>query len=401
MRSVLQVPVSHGRANRRRSARVGEAGHSSRPGGEVTVPERRSPAELRAFASDVVEALGAPTDAAERVAASLVAADVRGYGTHGVGILPLYAEMVADGAIEPAAEPMVERGEGSTIRVDGRAAFGQLTAREATAAGVDLAEASGAAVVGFRDASHVGPLGEWARLVAGEEIIFLGFTNTGGGAKNTAPFGGHERKLSTNPVAFGFPTFGELPFDVVADFATSQVSGSVVRTHHRTGEPLDDEWTTTATDDPVGDPAAFMDGDGALLPLGGRVTGHKGYALSLAAELLGGLIGDSPVVGEADPDWLANGGAFVVVDPTRFVDPDRLRQRVRAVADHLRTDEVRLPGEGAHERRQRASEEGVELATGDLVPLMELAGDLGVSLPDWLRAAVSEADEVDNDVRSW
>jgi LDH2 family malate/lactate/ureidoglycolate dehydrogenase len=94
------------------------------------------------------------------------------------------------------------------------------------AAGVDLATNSGAAVVEFRDASHVGPLGEWGRLAAGEGVDFLGFSNTSGSAKNTAPYGGRERKLSTNTIAFGFPTFDVLPFNVVSDFATGQVSGS-------------------------------------------------------------------------------------------------------------------------------------------------------------------------------
>lgn len=359
------------------------------------------PSDLRAFGTTVLGAIGAPSGTARTVAGSLVDADMRGYSTHGVGILPLYAEMVADGAIDPTATPNIDRGADSTVRVDGQTAFGHLTARDAVAAGIDLAERKGATVVGFRDASHVGPLGEWARLAAREGIVFLGFANTGGGAKNTAPYGGHERKLSTNPVAFGFPTFGALPFEIVADFATSQVSGSVVRSHLRTGDSLHDEWTTTASGDPVADPAAFMDGEGALLPLGGRVTGHKGYALSVAVELLGGLIGDSAVVGERDPDWLANGGAFVLIDPTRFVDVSRIERRVGALADHLRSETVRLPGEGAHERYRRAADEGVTLGTDDLVTLFDLAEELDVAPPVWLQAAAGDADDVDDDVRSW
>jgi uncharacterized oxidoreductase len=362
---------------------------------------RARPNDLRAFATSLLDAMGAPTAVADRVATSLVEADLRGYGTHGVTILPLYAEMVADGAIDPTADPVIEQHDGCTGAVDGRGAFGQLAARDATAAGVDLADSFGAAVIGFRDASHVGPLGEWARLAAGEGYVFLGFTNTGGGAKNTAPYGGHERKLSTNPVAFGFPTFDALPFDIVADFATSQVSGSVVRETLRTGEALSEEWTTTPSGDPVADAASFMDGEGALLPLGGRVTGHKGYGLSLAAELLGGLVGDSPVVGEADPDWLANGGAFVLVDPTRFVERERIVDRVRAVAGHLRSDSVRLPGEGSDERYREATDEGVAVSPSDLVPLAELAADQDVPVPAWVRSAAEDADDVDDDVRSW
>jgi len=362
---------------------------------------RLPPSTLRSFAFDILDALGAPDDTAGQVADSLCRADLTGYGTHGVAILPLYRQMIDGGAIDPTAEPTSAL-SGCTARVDGHAAFGQLTGHEATAAGVALARDEGAAVVGVRDGSHLGPLGEFAEAAADDGMILLAFTNTGGGATNTAPFGGHERKLSTNPVAFGFPTFDALPFDVVADFATSQVSGSVIREHHRTDDPLHDEWTTTESGDPVPDTAAFMDGEGALLPLGGRVTGHKGYGLSVAAELLGGLVGGEAVVGERDPTWLANGAAFVVVDPTAFVSRATVEQRVDALASHLRTDGVRLPGEGAHTRREANRENGVDVATHDLVPLADLAADLDVTVPEQVREALREADDVDDDdVRTW
>lgn len=357
---------------------------------------------LRAFALDVLEGLGAPTETARLVTASLVRADLRGYGTHGVGVVPLYAGMIDDGAIDPEATPTVERGDGATVRVDGQTGFGQLAAREATAEGIAIADEYGVAVVGFRDASHIGPVGEFAERAAAEGMVFLAFTNTASGATNTAAFGGAERTLSTNPVAFGVPTFDALAFDIVADFATSQVSGSVIRAHHRTGEPLDDEWTTSASGEPVDSPAAFMDGEGALLTLGGRTTGHKGYALSVVAELLGGLVGRNPVVGEADPEWLANGGAFVTIDPTAFLSRAAIEERVGRLAAHLhREDGVRLPGEGAHRRAQHNREAGIEIPEHDLVPLAETAAGVGVTPPRAIREALADAPDVDDDLQTW
>jgi uncharacterized oxidoreductase len=363
---------------------------------------RFDPATLQGFATAVLEGLGAPTDTAGAVAESLVRADVRGYGTHGVGILPLYAGMVDGGAIDPTATPSTTRGEGATASVDGETGFGQLAAREATAEGIAVAEEHAVAVVGLRDASHVGPVGEFAERAAETGLVFLAFTNTAGGATNTAAFGGSERKLSTNPVAFGVPTFDALAFDVVADFATSQVSGSVIRDHHRTGDPLDDEWTTTERGDPVDSPAAFMAGEGALLPLGGRTTGHKGYALSVVAELLGGLVGGNAVVGEADPEWLANGGAFVFVDPTAFLSVSDIETRLEHLAAHLHDEDgVRLPGEGAHRRAQDNRERGIVVPEHDLVPLAETAASVGVTPPASIRDALADADDVDDDVQTW
>jgi uncharacterized oxidoreductase len=363
---------------------------------------RFEPATLRSLSTMLLEGLDTPEDIARRVSDSLVRADIRGYGTHGVGIIPLYAGMAADGALDPAATPTTERGDGATVRVDGQTGFGHLAAREATAEGVAVADEFGVSVVGLRDASHIGPVGEFAERAASEGMAFLAFTNTAGGAKNTAAFGGAKRKLSTNPVAFGVPTFDALPVEIVADFATSQVSGSVIRDHHRTGDPLDDEWTTTESGDPVDSPEAFMQGTGALLTLGGRTTGHKGYALSLVAELLGGLVGRNPVVGENDPEWLANGAAFVCIDPTAFLSVSAIEERISHLTDHLHEEDgVRLPGEGAHQRATENRERGVAVPEHDLVPLGELAADLGVTPPEPIREALADAVDVDDDVQTW
>lgn len=363
---------------------------------------RFEPSTLRTFAREILGGLGAPADTAETVAESLVRADIRGYGTHGIGIIPLYAAMVDDGAIDPAATPTTDRGEGATARVDGQTGFGHLAAREATAEGVAVAREYGVSVVGLRDASHIGPVGEFAERAAGEGMMLLAFTNTAGGAKNTAAFGGSERTLSTNPVAFGVPTFDALDFDIVGDFATSQVSGSVIRDHHRTGQPMDEEWTTTETGDPVASPEAFLDGEGALLTLGGRSTGHKGYVLSVVAELLGGLVGRNPVVGENDPEWLANGAAFVVVDPTYFLPVGAIEERIEHLASHLgREDGVRLPGEGAHRRAKENRDRGVAVPEHDLAPLAETAADLGVTPPEPIRSALTDVDGISDDVQTW
>jgi len=50
---------------------------------------------IHAFAADVLHALGAPAESAARVAESLAGADRLGCHTHGTGLLPLYAKMIA------------------------------------------------------------------------------------------------------------------------------------------------------------------------------------------------------------------------------------------------------------------------------------------------------------------
>jgi uncharacterized oxidoreductase len=346
---------------------------------------------IQAFAADVLRALGAPAESAAGVAESLARADRLGCHTHGTGLLPLYAKMIAAGALNPLAQPSVNSCAGPRTRVDGHNGFGQLAGRLAVRSGVEKAQDSGLAAVGIRNGGHLGRLGEWAQTAASDGMLFLAFCNSGGGARNVAPFGGHERRLSTNPIAFGIPAFGALPHDVIVDFATSQVSGSVIREQFLIGGPLDPEWATAANGDPLTEARDFIQGDGALLPLGGRVTGHKGYGLAIIAEILGGIAGGL-MAGEHDPEWFSNAALFLLVDPLKFIARDDLKRRIAGLAAYLHEGGARLPGAGAHRREEETSGNGIELPDHVCRALRRLAGELQLELPATLPEIANAVD---------
>lgn len=352
-----------------------------------------------AFADDVLRALGAPADTAECVAEFLVNADKSGSSTHGVGLLPLYAEMIAAGSLDPLARPELDSATGSTIRVNGHNAFGQLTGELAVRAGVEKVREHGVAAVGIRNGGHLGRLGDWAQIAASSEVLFLAFCNSGGGARNVAPAGGHDRRLSTNPIAFGVPTFGAVPFNIIADFATSQVSGSAIRECFLAGIPLRPHWATTADGKPLTDARAFMRGDGALLPLGGYETGHKGYALAVIAEILGGIAGGM-MAGEHDPEWFSNSALFLFIDPLKFLSRKEIGSRVRNLAAYLHEGDGRLPGEGAQQRKMSAEQDGLQLDGHVCSALRHLADDLHLAIPPTLVEIVSAAAKADGN-KTW
>jgi uncharacterized oxidoreductase len=333
-----------------------------------------------AFVGDLLRALGAPADTADCVAEFLLNADKSGSNTHGVGLLPLYAEMIAAGSLDPLARPGVDESAGSTIRVNGHNAFGQLTGKLAVRTGIDKAREHGVVAVGIRNGGHLGRLGDWARIATSSGMLFLAFCNTGGGGRNVAPAGGHDRRLSTNPIAFGVPVFDALPFDIITDIATSQVSGSAIRECFLAGRPLEAGWAATADGRPLTDARAFMQGEGALLPLGGRETGHKGYALAVIAEILGGIAGGM-MVGEHDPEWFSNSALFLFVDPLKFLSREEIGLRVHNLAAYLREGDGRLPGEGAEQRRITAEQCELELDEHVCSVLRQLADKLQLAVP--------------------
>lgn len=351
------------------------------------------------FTADVVRALGAPPDSAELVALSLVEADRHGCHSHGTAQLPLYARMIAAGALDPRAQPSVDSCTPSLARVNGHNSFGQLTGALAVRTGIKQARDGGIAAVGIRNGGHLGRLGEWAQMAAAGGMVFLAFCNSGGGARNVAPFGGHERKLSTNPVAFGIPSFGAMDHDIIVDFATSQVAGAVIGEHYITGRPLDPEWATTATGEALTDARDFIAGDGALLPLGGRVSGHKGYALAIIAEILGGIAGGM-MAGEHDPEWFSNAALFLFVDPLKFLPRDELKRRIGGLAVYLHDAGARLPGAGAYHREKELPGDGIRLPAHVCIALRQLARELRVDIPAGL-AEINKAVDGPGPARTW
>jgi uncharacterized oxidoreductase len=363
---------------------------------------RRIPVEeLEPFARDVVRAYGASEAAAERVAESLVEADLRGHRSHGTIRLPmLYRRMLEAGGIDPAAEPETE-GSGATAAVDGNHAFGQIVGRRAVDAATERAAEHGVAAVGVRNGAHLGRIGEWAERAAERGYVFAAWLNTGGLAPIVAPPGSATRRLGTNPVAFGTPSFGTLEFPVVLDTATSQVAHGKISKRAVENESLPEGWAVDETGEYVTEAGAFENGEGALLPLGGLTSGYKGFGLAMIAELFAGVLGDAFVSGQDAAGVVNNAAAFLAVDPDRFSSAEANRRRIEALVEHVRAteypdavragdtargDRALVPGEAEYRTRTERATEGVPLAPETVALFVDLAEELGVEgLPPLFR----------------
>lgn len=344
---------------------------------------------LEQFASRLLEAAGASPMVAREVAESLVAADLRGNGTHGVFRLPWYVEGIEKlDWIDPNAEPSVESESPITAVVDGNSTFGQVVGRFAVDLACEKAAETGVAVVGVRDATHLGRIGEWAERATESGYLTTLQVATQGGSETVAPAGSAEPLYSTNPIAYGVPTFDALAFPIVLDMATSQVAHGKTRLLEKAGKPIPDEWTTDENGDPVRDAAAFESGTGALLPLGGRAAGYKGYGLAVVAELFASIIGDGAVSGQQDLDRSQNVAACYVVDPTLFTSVAEIEERIRTFTERIRsasystdvplghgaTDERGLlPGEPEYNYYRERVHDGIPLASGTVEALTDLA----------------------------
>lgn len=352
-------------------------------------------AELESFATEVLRTSGTSEETAEAVARSLVESDLRGHTSHGVLRLPYYLELVDEEVIDPTSTPEVSSDDGTTARIDGRNAFGQLVGRELSAQLVARAAEYGVTAVGVRDATHLGRVGEWAERVASEGFAVFGFVNSQGGGQRVAPAGSSDRLLSTNPLVVGLPSFGALPHDVVLDMATSQVAHGKLRERRHTGESIPEGWAVDDDGSHVREIESFYANEGAIRPLGGAVSGYKGFGLAVVAELVAGCFGAGDVAGMATPAYSNNAAGFLAVDLERFLPQSAVAQRVSALAAHLddagtdavptgagsKADQPRMPGALEHEQLVKNREAGVPIDDRVATALWELGDRFDITPP--------------------
>lgn len=307
------------------------------------------PSELLRVVGDILVSLDTPEPMATIVAHSLVDANLAGHDSHGVIRLREYAEAVRSGALDPAARPVVRQPAPAIVTIDGRAGWGQVAMHEAVDRLIPIARRLGLAAATTRNCNHIGRLGEYAERIAGAGLACVIWCN---GDPNMAPFGGRERMLGTNPFAAGIPVPGQEP--VVADFATAAVAEGKLRVALAAGENAPAGAIVDRSGRPSRDPADFYDG-GALVPFGD----HKGYALSVVLELLGGgLSGGHP--GISARHLGGNGVVTTVYDPAFYVAPGEFEQDMAEAVDRIRSSqpaesatEVLLPGDLESAARQR------------------------------------------------
>lgn len=347
---------------------------------------------LSAFTEKLLVSLGTTPELAPDVAESLATSDLRGHSSHGVRQLTSkYTAEIDDGKIDPRAEPDVERTTGPLTQVDGNLAFGQLVGQTAVDAAIARAREYGVGLAALKRTSHIGRVGEFAERACEAGMGFVAFVCNPATAW-VAPPGSTQRRFSTNPIAIGMPTFGALEFPLVADVATSQVANGKIKERTASGEPLPREWLV---DDSGADLTAASryveDGAGALLPLGGRTSGYKGFGLAVMSELMAANFADGTVSG-MDDVIPGNHAAFFVADIEAVTTRERAAERAAAMAEYVyETDvsatlevgpgmsgeSVLLPGEAEHRAERRHRRDGIPFSPEDAAALAALARDNG------------------------
>src|SRR5256886_9898626 len=243
------------------------------------------PATLERLTQDVYVARGVRSEDAAWIASMLVRANLRGHDSHGVIRVPQYVASLKAGTLNPRPTLRLVVDTPTIAVLEGDGGFGQVVARRGIGLAIEGARGHGLAAVALRGANHVGRLADYAETAAREGLVGLVWVNARGGL-NVAPWGGAARRLGTNPHAIAIPG----PNGTVAmshDFATSVWAEGKLRVKFNRGESVPPGIMLNGRGEPSTDPKEFYtEPPGSLLTAGA----HKGYGLSLAIEILGGVL---------------------------------------------------------------------------------------------------------------
>ena len=351
---------------------------------------------LHRWTLDLWRAAGCNEVEAMRVADHLVAANLAGHDSHGVGMTPRYVNALLGGELELNRTAEIAVDSGGLLIVDGHRGLGQSVAFQAMEIAIDRARRGGVCVMGLRNAHHIGRVGPRHPVERGVRGTCLGQHERqdrrhvgqrrravhGRGVGHRIGHLGHgaQARFLTDPFTVGIPGPGGEP--IVLDFATSAVAHGKVRVAYNRKDKVPPGCLIDAQGRPTDDPAVMFEPEEG--PRGALVTfaGHKGYALAMVCELLAAALTGGPTTRPANLTMkhaIWNNMLAIVFDPARLGSGASFEAEARGFIDWVRSapltgaiDSILMPGDP--ERRSRKERAGaVPVDGGTLLQLDEAA----------------------------
>jgi LDH2 family malate/lactate/ureidoglycolate dehydrogenase len=340
-------------------------------------------ATLKAQLVSIFSAWGLPPDQAEVTAETLARADLLGIDSHGITLIPFYAELIASGKIVPNADIKVARSFGATAVIDGGGGFGEAPAVRAMDLAIEKAEAFGIGAVGVRNSNHYGAAGVYALQAAAKG--FIGLSMTAVYNPSIVPTFGREPRMGTNPIGLAAPARNNRPF--LLDMATSTIAIGKLKLAFREGKTLPDGWALDKEGRPQNNAEQAL-ADKLMTPLGGtrEMGGHKGYGLAAMVEVLSTILSGASYapLRPASAERFDVGHFQMAIHPEAFREAGEFEDDLDAFIDCLRATRpadpaqpVLVPGDPEHAMLERRSTEGIPLPRSLVNDVERIAKGIG------------------------
>lgn len=315
---------------------------------------------------------GVTKDDAKSVMDDLIQNDLMGDSVHGIVHLKNYVSAIKEGKYNIKESPIIVHETNTTAVIDGNGQMGQVVAEMGMKLAIKKAKKNYLGAVGLRHCNYVNRLGALSQMALKEGMIGIVFANAGPSGGQVAPFGGKKAMIGTNPISAAVPAEKNFPF--LMDFATSVVAWNKIMQARKAGRKIPSGWIIDKDGKDTDDPNDFFAG-GAILPAGA----HKGYALGLLVEMLGGILtGSDTTIGK---NWVeGNGCLLLVINIEGFMPKDEFLKGVDEFMSQIKEtppqagfNKVLIPGEIEYTPIEERTSQGIPVNDDTMLTLTEMA----------------------------
>lgn len=335
-------------------------------------------ATLMALSNRALARAGLSPEHAETTSQVLVQGDMMGIPTHGVIRLTPYTERLKHGGVNPKAIPKIDQRAPSLCIVDGQNALGPVVANAALCQAIEMVKETGIAYVGCRSSNHLGAMVPYALQACQSGFVMLSGTSA---STTMPPWGGAEARIGNNPMCFAAACPKEP--HIILDMAMSVAARGKIRGAQAAGQAIPEGWAVDKTGKPTTDASEAL--EGFLVAVGG----HKGSGLSMAIDVLSGVLSGAKFL-TGITSWVGNndtaqelGHFFILIDPARLIGKENYEAAMNEFCEIVHTTPaadpatpVILPGEREQTRIADALAHGIELNVKVLEDVRRLAGEI-------------------------
>lgn len=338
-----------------------------------------SATDLTCFVEQILEAARVPRDTSRLVAASLIAANLRGVDSHGVQLLPYYVAQLECGDMDPVARGRVISESGACLLYDAGNGIGQQIAEICCDHVVRLARAHGVGIASVRESNHFGAAAFWAQKISAAGQIGIVMCNA---SSLVPPWQGKQPRLGTNPICMSVPG----PW--LLDMATTTVAaGKIYKAMINGQDTLPPGWAMDSEGVPTTSTEAAL--KGLLMPLGG----YKGSGLAMMVEILCAVLSGGAFCNEVGGirkrgRKLRVSQMFLAVDIARFLPVEEFAARVERLVGIMKStppapgyEEVLVAGDPEWRSEAERQRDGIPLGDGTWETLVATGQRLGVTAP--------------------
>jgi L-lactate dehydrogenase len=339
--------------------------------------------DLRRFCEELLGRMGMDADMARAMGARIVDAELFGHRTHGLAFMPAYLDRIDKGVLARSGTWQVLSDRGSLFAWKCERQPGAWVMEKATAELLRRTPQHGVATATIANCSHIGCLQTYL-LPFTEQGLVVTLAVTNPGIYSVAPFGGADAVLTSNPMAYGYPTSG---VPVLIDQSTSVGSNALFAGYAARKERLPGAWLLDGEGNPTDDPNALSTRPpGTILPVGGLDFGYKGFGFGIAVEALSLALSGYGRAGK--PDAFGQSVFIQAMDPSAFAgreaflqEMDHLVAACRASRPRPGVERVRVPGERALASKAEQERNGVKVGAATLAKLEPWMLKLAVTVP--------------------